>query len=202
VSKLEQRAFELSGVELRADDSGQQKMSGYFIEWGKRSNPIMGFFVEQFQRGAFRNLSGDIRALWQHDSKMVLGRTTNGTLKLSEDDVGVRFEILPDPEISWHRDALRSVQRGDVTQMSFMFRGMKDAWDDQSDPDYPIRTVLEAELYEVSPVTFPAYPQTNVGVRSAQEIFETYTKSSKTAPQTDSKSIELRRKRLDLLSKF
>lgn len=199
---MEQRAFEIANVEMRsASDDQQPKLSGYFIEWEKLSDPIYGMFQEKFAQGAFRNLDGDIRALWQHDSSRVLGRTTNGTLTITEDKRGAKFEIIPDPEISWHQDAMRSIQRGDVTEMSFMFRCTKDMWD-VSDPAMAIRTVLEADLYEVSPVTFPAYPQTSVGVRSAQEVFDSYKASLPDEVPDLSKSLDIRKKRLELLSKL
>lgn len=200
---LEQRAFGLSNVELRASGDGAQKLSGYFIEWDKLSNPIMGLFQEKFQRGAFQNLDGDIKALWQHDPSKVMGRTTNGTLNISEDERGAKFEITPDPNITWHQDAVRSIQRGDVSEMSFMFVADNDEWDD-SNPDMAIRTVTEARLYEVSPVTFPAYPQTSVGVRSAQDVFKRYSeqRSNKEKDENKLKMIEIRKKRLQLLSKI
>lgn len=203
--ELEQRAFGLSNVEIRAAEDGVQRLSGYFIEWEKLSNPILGLFQEKFQRGAFQNLNGgDIKALWQHDPSKVLGRTTNGTLQISEDERGAKFEIEPAANISWHQDAMRSIQRGDVSEMSFMFRASADSWDD-SNPDMAIRTVTQANLFEISPVTFPAYPQTSVSTRSAQEIFKSYTeqRSNEHKPEENNrKLLELRRKKLELLSKL
>lgn len=190
---MEQRAFNVSNVELRQEGE-TQKLSGYFIEWEKLSNPIMGYFQEKFSRGAFKNLDSDIRALWQHDTKQVLGRTKNETLSVLEDERGVRFEIIPDMEISWHRDAVRSIARGDVSEMSFMFQAHKEEWDD-TNPEMSIRTILEADLYEVSPVTWAAYPQTNVGIRSAQEVFQ-----SRPTKQT-LKPVGLHKKRLELILK-
>ncbi|KXG42871.1 HK97 family phage prohead protease [Tepidibacillus decaturensis] len=198
--KLEQRAFDITGIEVRAGEGDEPiKITGYFIEWEKLSNPIMGFFREKFAKGAFRNLvNGDIRALWQHDVSKVLGRTTNKTLTIYEDDRGAKFELIP-PETTWGKDAVESIRRGDVSEMSFMFKGFKDEWDEKADPDYPIRTVLEADLYEVSPVTFAAYPQTSVGVRSAQDVYQAYVQKTK-AKKPDSK-IAIRKKKLDLLEK-
>jgi HK97 family phage prohead protease len=196
----EQRSFPCSAkLELRAGDNGQQRLTGYFIEWEQKSNPIWGYFREKFAKGAFRNLdSPDICALWQHDQRQPLARQSAGTLILQEDSVGVRFDFEVDPEISWHRDAIRSIQRGDVTQMSFMFtvpwEEGAEIWD-ESDPSMPVRTVHKADLYEISPVTWAAYPQTTVGVRSAEEVFESFA-GRRNKPARD---ISLLRKKLDLI---
>lgn len=134
----------------------------------------------------------------------VLGRTTNGTLKISEDERGAKFEIMPAADISWHQDAMRSIQRGDVSEMSFMFRASADSWDD-SNPDMAIRTVTQASLFEISPVTFPAYPQTSVSTRSAHEVYKSHHEKREIAPEfleRRKKKIEIRRKRLKLLTKI
>lgn len=199
--KLEQRAFEITGIEIRSgQDDEPTKITGYFIEWEKLSNPIYGYFREKFAKNAFRNLSGDIRALWQHDVSRVLGRTTNKTLAIFEDDRGAKFEFIP-PDTTWGKDAVESIRRGDVSEMSFMFSSTKHEWDEESDPEYPIRTILEADLYEISPVTFAAYPQTSVGVRSAQEIYQSYAEKHSAKDKEDIK-IMIRKKKLDLLEKL
>ncbi|SDY69313.1 HK97 family phage prohead protease [Thermoactinomyces sp. DSM 45892] len=190
---MEQRAFDVTDLELRTEEGGKQKLSGYFIEWDKLSNPILGYFQEKFSRGAFKNLDSDIRALWHHDTKQVLGRAKNGTLTITEDERGARFEIIPDSEISWHRDAIRSIKRGDVSEMSFMFQSHQEEWDDSS--EMSVRTILEADLYEISPVTWAAYPTTNVDVRSAKDVYQ--SRSTKRGLT----SVGLYRKRLELISR-
>lgn len=102
--------------------------------------------------------------MWQHNTDFVLGRTKSGTLKLWEDDHGLAFEILP-PNTQFARDALASIQRGDVDQMSFGFETMRDRWG-EDDAGGIVRDLIEVELLDVSPATFPAYPQTSVAVRS------------------------------------
>jgi HK97 family phage prohead protease len=122
-------------------------------------------FKEQFRKGAFTNHMSDVYASWQHDEREVLGRTPN-TLNLIEDDIGLRYEIDPP---SWADKHAETIERGDVRGSSFIFRSIKEEWD-ETNPQMPIRTISEAELIEVSPVTRPAYPQSSVGIRSEDDF--------------------------------
>ncbi|SPW64601.1 putative head maturation protease of prophage [Escherichia coli] len=117
----------------------------------------MGEFYEKFQRGAFSEwlaAGNDVRGLYEHDHSMLLGRTRSGTLKLEEDETGLRFELTP-PDTSTGRDVIELVKRGDISGMSFGFRSRKDVWDTTTDPC--VRTVLVAELYEITVTSVPAY---------------------------------------------
>lgn len=199
-NEKELRQFNTPKIELRSADGQPTKIIGYAVEWDKLSDPIWGYFREKFTKGAFAKvLGGDIRALWQHIMGQPLGRTVNNTLALEEDNIGLRYEIIP-PDTTWGKDAVESIRRGDVTNSSFSFSATKQEWDD-SDPQMSIRTVVEAELYEVSPITFAAYPQSSAGVRSAQDIFESHVAERKAA--ADKKpDYSIRRKKLDLVSKI
>lgn len=117
--------------------------------------------------GAFRDrLADDVRALWQHDPLYVFGRTTSGTLELREDDTGLRYRVET-PDAQWARDALASIRRGDVNQSSFAFAITDGAQWDLGEDGQVTRTITRvARLYDVSPVTFPAYPETSADVRS------------------------------------
>ncbi|WP_217597164.1 HK97 family phage prohead protease [Cohnella sp. GbtcB17] len=164
-------------IEIRKEDGQPTKIVGYAVRWDQLSRPIWGMFQERFARGAFSAtlINPDVYASWQHDSREVLGRTPN-TLQLTEDEVGLRYEITPP---SWAEKHLETIERGDVRGSSFIFRSVKDEWDESG--DMPIRTVREAELLEVSPVTTPAYPQSSVGVRSAEDVFQGRPQSAQAA---------------------
>lgn len=165
---IERRTIDLS--ELRIDAQGEQKLiRGYAAVFDSMSQPLGGF-REVIRKGAFRKAlnDGDIRALWNHDPNYVLGRKSARTLQLNEDEKGLFSRITP-PDTQWARDLMQSIQRGDVSQMSFGFRVVKDNWLPAGQDGLPVRELLSVQLFDVSPVTFPAYPQTEVHVRSLVE---------------------------------
>lgn len=181
--------------EIRKVDGEPSKIIGYAVRWDQLSVPIYGVFQEQFRKGAFTNHLSDVYASWQHDSREVLGRTP-GTLQLLEDDVGLRYEITAP---SWADKHIETIERGDVRGSSFIFRSIKDEWN-ESNPDMAIRTVVEAELIEVSPVTRPAYPSSSVGVRSAEDVFnERQSSAADMLQEKRKKQFDSERKRLDLI---
>jgi len=153
-------------IENRAGGEGHT-LSGYAAVFN-RSSVDLGWFTEEIAPGAFTEAlqQDDVRALVDHDSSRILGRTKSGTLRLSEDDVGLRMEVdLPDTTAG--RDINESVKRGDVSGASFGFR-VKDAdWETKDGKDH--RTLRSVELFDVGPVTFPAYPDTAVAVRSCEQ---------------------------------
>jgi hypothetical protein len=161
--QLERRHFALQ--ELRVEGAGKQrKIIGYAAVFGALSGDLGGF-VEKIQQGAFAKTIGeaDIRALFNHDANYVLGRSRAGTLRLWEDARGLGIEILV-PDTQWARDLIVTMERGDVDQMSFSFRVVRDAWAHTAEQS--IRTLIEVELRDISPVTFPAYVQTIAQARS------------------------------------
>ncbi len=116
------------------------------MRWNSLSEVIWDEFREQFAPGAFKDspASGsDVRALYEHNYTQLLGRTKSGTLVLSEDDTGLRFELTP-PNTQLGNDVLELVERGDISGMSFGFRALKEAWDIGQSPY--LRTVTAAEL--------------------------------------------------------
>lgn len=164
----EKRELPQSTIELRETEDGQRTITGYAVKWEMKSH-TMGWFTrfrEQFKKGAFTESLNkeDQRALWSHDTSKVLGRTKNGTLRLYEDDIGLRFELdLPNTTLG--NDAYETIKRGDVDGVSFGFRMLKQEWD-EADPDNVVRTITQADLFEISPVGFPAYPDSQVSARS------------------------------------
>jgi HK97 family phage prohead protease len=166
----EQRTFAIADVEVRATEQGAPLIRGHAAVFNKLSVFLYGF-RERIAPGAFAESidGGDIRALWQHDSAKVLGRTTNDTLKLWEDELGLAFELTP-PATQDGRDALTLIGRGDVDQMSFGFTVPLDGDSWAEEEGMPIRTLRRVNLMEISPVTWAAYPDTGVSVmRSAPE---------------------------------
>jgi uncharacterized protein len=176
---METRTFEVEGLELReADGQAQPTITGYaivFNSWSVVMSSERGRqFRERFAPGAFDRWLGsapDIRALWNHNSDFPLGRTRNGTLRVQKDGAGIRFELDP-PATSWGADAVASIRRGDVSGVSFEFGtkrdGSSDVWEKPGPDGVAFRTVLDADLYEISPVVFPAYPASNLAVRSVE----------------------------------
>lgn len=176
--KKETRVFKFDKltVEKRSDGLGPM-ISGYAAVFNKQSED-MGF-IEKIQPGAFKKALkiSDARALFNHDSNYVLGRQSNGTLRVKEDKKGLWMEVDP-PNTQTIRDlVLEPIKRGDIKEQSFGFTISKDSWEnlDGERKDEPIiRTIIEiSELFDVSPVTFPAYPDTTVALRSMEKARET-----------------------------
>jgi HK97 family phage prohead protease len=163
-AELERRAQS----DLSADG---QRIRGYAIIFNTPSEDLGGFKEIITPAAVDRTLAEqlDVRALVNHDTTMVLGRTKAGTLTLQKDARGLRVDILP-PDTTAGRDILASVKRGDVTGMSFTFKALKDEW--RTDVKTPIRAVTDMLIHEVSIVTFPAYSATDVQV--AQRALQTW----------------------------
>lgn len=177
--------------ELRAvKDGDKPKIAGHAAKFDSLSEDLGGF-RERIAPGAFAKTltSGDIRALWNHDANIVLGRNKSGTLRLSEDSAGLFYECdVPDTQLV--RDmVLAPIERGDVNQCSFGFSTNADKWA-KVDGEW-IRTLLEVDLFDVSPVTYPAYQATDVAVRGLRE-------AEKTLIPPDDWSVALMRRRLEL----
>ncbi len=166
MSEIERRVFSMDQLMVERRVETAPRIVGHASVFGQEAD-IGGWFREKVAAGAFRRAlaEDDVRALFNHDPNIVLGRNRAGTLKLTEDEVGLAYDISP-PDTLAARDLLTSIERGDVSQSSFGFRVLREEWDDRSDP--PLRTILEVELFDVSPVTFPAYPTTDVAVRSLE----------------------------------
>jgi HK97 family phage prohead protease len=155
-------------VEFRESDDGKKMVAGHAAVFNVITD-IGGMFREKIAPGAFADTidGGDIRSLFDHNSALILGRTKSKTLRLWEDESGLRYEVdLPDTQAG--RDLRVSMDRGDIDGSSFAFRILKQSWDESG--DVPLRTIEKVELYEVGPVTFPAYPEAEVGLRSLAEF--------------------------------
>jgi len=130
-------------------------------------------FVEYIDPEAFKDslASRNVVALWSHDTAQVLGNTKSGTLRLTNTNSELRFE-LDIPNTSVGNDAWELIQRGDVDGVSFGMMVTKEKWSSEKRGDNRIykRQILNAELYEISPVAFPAYPANEVAARSLEEF--------------------------------
>lgn len=173
--------------ELRLlDDDGQSFIEGYAAVFGKPSHDLGGF-IEYIQPGAFRNAikEDDVRALVNHvDGLSTIGRTASGTLELEEDKKGLKYRVKV-PDTSAGRDVVELIKRGDITGSSFSFEAITDKWETIDGDE--VRTLVEVRLFDVSPVTFPAYPDTDVAVRSR----DAYRKSQKPVHETADAQREL-----------
>ena len=134
----------------------------------------------------------DVRCLQNHDPRMLLGRSTAGTLRLSVDDDGLLYEV-DTPDTTAGRDTLVSLERGDMTGSSFSFVAEKVSWREETDDDGKTiwyREVEQVRLFDVSPVTFPAYTGTAAGVRAMRSAGPGAT-DSRAASELDALQKEL-----------
>jgi len=160
--KIERRTFTIKNVEARQAEDGTMRLSGYAAVFNDDSVPLP--FIERIAPGAFRktlNETPDVRLLINHEG-LPLARTKNGTLRLKEDETGLYMDAdLPDTQAA--RDLYTLVERGDVDQMSFAFRVIRQKWNEGRTE----RTLTELSLADgdVSVVTYPAYPTTTVEAR-------------------------------------
>lgn len=164
----EDRQLRAAMTEFQTRQDGEAPhLSGYFAVFDSVYD--IGFGMsESIAPGAFANtLSGDIRALTNHDSTLVLGRTSAGTLTLREDDKGLWADVEINPNDSDAMNTYARVQRGDVSQCSIGFQIRSEDTDVREDGSVHW-TIRDVELFEVSVCTFPAYEATNVSARAAQ----------------------------------
>lgn len=146
------------------EDGEQPVIEGYFSVFN--TNYDMGFSMsESVAPGAFtKSLSNDVRALINHDTTLVLGRTSAHTLELREDSHGLWGKITINPKDSDAMNLYERVKRGDVNQCSFGFNIVSEETDFREDGSIHW-TITEADLHEVSVCTFPAYEETAVSAR-------------------------------------
>ncbi len=178
-------------IEYRVDREEKPIISGYAAVFNSESEDLGGF-TEFIEPGAFKEAlkTSDTRALFNHDSNFVLGRESAGTLSLKEDSTGLHMDITP-PDTQFARDLMVSIERGDINQQSFGFTVETDEW---TEKDKKVtRTIKKVgRLYDVSPVTYPAYPDTTVAVRSLDKYKETLQRQGLSDPQRRQMEINLK----------
>ena len=164
-------------LEVRETDEGETRTITGSIKYGEESEEMRDYwgdtFVEEIAEGAFDESLKvrDVVGLWSHDTSQVLGNTKSGTLRITNDKKELRFE-LDIPATSVGNDAWELIKRGDVDGVSFGMRVTKNKWSSEEREGKKVykRSILNAELYEISPVAFPAYPANEVNVRSLDDF--------------------------------
>lgn len=187
-------------------EDGGRSITGYAAVYYRKDDPGTEYTlwsdsgsraVERLMPGAFSSAlerKDDVRALFNHDSNLVLGRVSAGTLALSINRRGLMYTIdAPDTQLG--RDTVTSIKRGDVTGSSFAFRVLKEAWRDEGDGQ-EVREIQDVELFDVSPVTWPAYTSTTSQVRGvdyAREMRDLWREATRQEDETERKRKEFER---------
>lgn len=173
----------LLGVETRAEGD-KRTLAGYAAVFNSPAD-IGGEWVERITPGAFSGaIGGDVCAFVNHDSGRVIGRTKSGTLRMAEDNHGLRVEIDV-PNTTDGNDLWALVERGDISGMSIGFMVTKQEWDETTEP--PTRTISKVDLFEVSAVAFPAYKDTSIGKRSLEAA---HTEAEKAKAEADKRAAD------------
>lgn len=189
VHGTEKRYMPIEALEVRKSDNGATIATGYAVRFEQLSDELGGF-REKVRKGSFAKSLSEraVKAFWNHNSDYVLGSTENDTLKLWEDETGLRFELeLPDTTAGM--DAEKLIKRGDVKGVSFGFRTIKDEWEEKDDRSV-VRTLIEVKLFEISPTAIPAYPQSDISLRTAQEAYEKYKAEAEAARATQENELK------------
>lgn len=158
----------VKGAEIRAEKRAEGEgdlIVGHAAVFNSPTD-IGGWFEEEIMPGAFAAAErgdDDVRGLFNHNPDLILGRNSAGTLRLEQDKQGLAYEIDP-PDTGAGRDVLVSIERKDITGSSFGFRAIRQEWIER-EGKLDLRRIHEVELFDVSPVTFPAFKDTDVSKR-------------------------------------
>lgn len=162
---MEQRYIKMHEVTTRSDDEGNPILEGYFVRYDDVYEIAPGA-TESVARGAFaESITGDVRALYNHNTDVVLGRTSAGTLELKDTDQGLWGKVIINSKDSQAMDAYARIARGDITGCSFGFDVEKESTEIRDDGSVHWTIEKVNPLYEVSPCTFPAYEATSIHAR-------------------------------------
>lgn len=160
----------IKGGQLRATKGDKPGIEGYSAVFNEQYDS--GWMMESIKPGAFTRAlkeKQDVRCLFNHDANNVLGRTKSGTLKLTEDSTGLHFACDTNPDIRIAADVQGMIDRGDVDGCSFAFQVTKQTWREEKDSDghyITYREIEDVDLFDVGPVTYPAYEGTSVSGRA------------------------------------
>lgn len=158
--------IERRAIEVRAASIDSRTVTGYAALFNSASQNLGGF-IEYIDRDAFNEALpvSDVRALFNHNDNYILARSSSGTLQLEIDERGLKYTFEA-PNTTAGNDLLESLKRGDISQSSFGFTVDTDNWEYRGDDLPAVRTITKVKrLYDVSPVTFPAFNNTTVAIR-------------------------------------
>ena len=186
IENVERRAFASGDLTIRdytSKDGAKFALRGYAARFG--STYDMGWFTEEVSRTAFKNADmSDVRILFNHDPNQILGRTKSGTARVGVDETGLWYEVDLPESAGAVREA---VQRGDIAESSWGFSLAGDAWETRDGKQH--RTLTDVRVvYDASPVTFPANPDTTVAKRS----FDAFAQSQEPEEDDEQQTIEQR----------
>lgn len=187
---LERRTRALADTDariIRASDDDGKRFIGHAAVFDSRTtigNPLRWGWYEEIAGSAFDKTltEGDARFLVDHDTRLLVARVSAGDLQLATDDIGLAVDAGLDDELSYVRDLVRNLEKRRITGMSFGFYVVRDEWttvevdvvgadDKEAKAEAELRRILEVRLLEVSAVTFPAYEDTDAGLRAkADEV--------------------------------
>jgi HK97 family phage prohead protease len=185
-NNIEKRAATIEAVQAES-----RMVTGYAAVFDSDSEDLGGF-IEQIERGAFKEAiqTSDVRALFNHDNNFILARTASGTLRLYEDERGLKYEFEA-PRTSMGNDLLEMIKRGDISQSSFGFTVDDDEWSNKG--GIAFRKIKKVKrLYDVSPVTFPAYPEASVAVRKLEQLKQEEFQRSEEKEQVNTAEIDMK----------
>jgi hypothetical protein len=161
------------GVEIRMTEDGKPSVFGYALKWGKSYD--MGYFTEEIQRSALSEADmSDVRILFNHDPNLIIGRTKSGTATVGTDETGMWYRAsIPDSPTG--QNLIEALKRGDIDQSSWSFQiarneaGMSvgDEWRMKDGKEHRVITKVK-RVFDASPVTYPANPDTSVAMRSLE----------------------------------
>jgi uncharacterized protein len=200
--KTERRMTPAASIKVETREDGSRMIAGYAAVFHRADDPgtqyqLSSDLVERIAPTAFARAitdKHDARALFNHDPNMLLGRAGAGTLRLTTDGTGLRYEIdLPDTQVG--RDVAASVQRGDLTGSSFAFQVVKQSF--QRGDKMHTRTIEDVNLLDVGPVTYPAYQSTTTGLRS-DECDDALEAFGKWKQEADAEAVQVRMRVLSL----
>ena len=179
----EQREFRMENAEYKGET-----IRGYAAVYNSDSE-WMGGFYEQIERGAFDGvMNDDVRAYFNHDENLLLGRVSSGTLRIGSDARGLYYEVDL-PNTTYANDLVELMKRGDVNQSSFAFLIEKDRWEQRDGKTYRIIEKI-SRLLDVSPVAQPAYPSATSELKTRDLESETKTEVETASDHNKSESIE------------